>query len=256
MAGAIIRSIIASGRVAADHVAVYDVIHDKANGFADLGVHVSDSVEDACKAGDVWLLAVKPQDYESLLLSLKPFAAEKKVTVISIAAAISTSFVCSVLDKQLPVVRVMPNTPLLLGCGATAISRNALVDDRLYTKICGLFAASGSVVSLEEDKMNAVISVNSSSPAYVYLLAKAMIDGAVAQGFTPEIASPLVFQTIKGAAEMLINGGKTPDELIKVVASPGGTTLAALKALDDGHFCETVADGMNACTARAKELAR
>ena len=160
------------------------------------------------------------------------------------------------LGESFPVVRVMPNTPLLIGYGATAISRNELVDDKLYTKICGLFAASGSVVSLDESLMNKVISVNSSSPAYVYLFAKAMIDNAVEQGLDKELATDLVYKTIKGAAEMLIKSDLDADGLIKMVASPKGTTEAALKSFENDGFVNIVSNAMNACTERAEEMAR
>ena len=150
----------------------------------------------------------------------------------------------------------MPNTPLLIGQGATAISRNSYVSDKLYTKICGIFAASGSVVSLDESLMNKVISVNSSSPAYVYLLAKAMIDGAVEQGFEKDFAKDLVYKTIKGAAEMLISSELDADGLIKMVASPKGTTEAALNSFNNNEFCKIVSKAMNACTERAEEMSR
>lgn len=256
MATAIIKSVVSSGRVKAKDITVFDIIKSKYDVFKQISVNCVDNVKDACDASEVILLAVKPQDYESVLTEIKPFCFGKKKIFISIAAAISTDFVCSLLGEDTPVVRVMPNTPLLIGCGATAISRNAFVDDKLYTKICGLFAASGSVVSLDECLMNKVISVNSSSPAYVYLLAKAMIDNAVEQGLDRCLATDLVYKTIKGAAEMLIQSDLDADGLIKMVASPKGTTEAALNSFYNDKFTETVSNAMNACTARAEEMAR
>lgn len=256
MASAILRSIISSGRIKASDLTVFDINTDKYPAFSELGVNCAATVEEAVAASELVLLAVKPQDYETVLSGIKPLIAGSKKIFISIAAAISTRFICEQLGQELPVVRVMPNTPLLIGFGATAISRNSSVDDRLYTKICGLFAASGSVVSLPEEQMNAVISVNSSSPAYVYLFAKAMIDNAVAQGLEHDMAKDLVFQTLKGAAEMLLHSALDPDELIRMVASPKGTTEAALKSFEENHFCDIVSDAMNACTNRANEIAR
>lgn len=256
MATAILRSIISSGRIKAADITVYDINTDKYPAFAELGVNCADTMDVAVNASEVILLAVKPQDYETVLNGIKTMTAGKKKVFISIAAAISTAYICQTLAADLPVVRVMPNTPLLIGCGATAISRNSAVDDKLYTKICGLFAASGSVVSLPEEQMNAVISVNSSSPAYVYLFAKAMIDNAVAQGIDHAVAKDLVFQTLKGSAEMLIHSKLDPDELIRMVASPKGTTEASLKSFEKDNFCEIVSNAMNACTHRAEEIAR
>lgn len=256
MATAIIKSVISSGRVKAHDITVFDINTAKYDEFRKLSVNCADSVSGACDASEVILLAVKPQDYEKVLNDIKPFCLQKKKAFISIAAAISTDFICKALGESFPVVRVMPNTPLLIGYGATAISRNALVDDKMYTKICGLFAASGSVVSLDEALMNKVISVNSSSPAYVYLFAKAMIDNAVEQGFDKELATDLVYKTMKGAAEMLIKSDLDADGLIRMVASPNGTTEAALRSFENDNFKSIVSNAMNACTARAEEMAR
>ena len=256
MATAIIKSVISSGRIKPSDITVYDINTDRYSVFKDLSVNCAESVSRACAASEVILLAVKPQDYETVLTQISPFAAGQKKIFISIAAGISTAYVCKTLGQDFPVVRVMPNTPLLIGVGATAISRNSLVEDRIYTKICGLFAASGSVVSLDESQMNAVISVNSSSPAYVYLFAKAMIDNAVTQGIDRAVATDLVYQTLKGSAEMLIQTNSDPDALIRMVASPKGTTEAALKSFEKDNFCDIVSNAMNACTARAEEMAR
>ena len=150
----------------------------------------------------------------------------------------------------------MPNTPLLLGVGATAISRNKYVTDKDYTKICGLFAASGTVTALDESLMNAVISVNSTSPVYLYMLAKAMLDNSVEQGIDEKASRELVFQALKGSVEMLCKSEYSPDELIKMVASPKGTTEAALKKLNELNFCDVVSKAMYACTQRADEIGR
>lgn len=256
MASAIIKSAVASKRAESCNITVYDINKEKYLSFQKIGVNCVDMLEQACFASDIILLAVKPQDYESVLLQIKPFVSGKNKIFITIAAAISTQFICKMLGEDFPVVRVMPNTPLLIGYGATAISRNKFVDDKLYTKICGLFASSGHVVSLDESMMNTVISVNSSSPAYIYLLAKAMISGAVLQGIDASLAKDLVYKTIKGSAEMLLTSEMSADELIKMVASPKGTTEAALNSFEQAGFCKIVADAMNACTDRANELAR
>lgn len=222
----------------------------------ELGVNCADSVEQAVAASEVILLAVKPQDYETVLCGIKDAVAGQKKIFISIAAAISTSYICKTLGADFPLSASCRTRRFLSAAAQLLFQENTAVDDRLYTKICGLFAASGSVVSLPEEQMNAVISVNSSSPAYVYLFAKAMIDNAVEQGIEHDVAKDLVFQTLKGSAEMLIHSKLDPDELIRMVASPKGTTEASLKSFDKDNFCEIVSNAMNACTARAEEIAR
>lgn len=256
MASAIIKSVVSSGRVKSSDVTVFDINAEKYETFRKMSVNCADSLKTACDASEIILLAVKPQDYDGVLSQIKEYCSESRKIFISIAAGISTKYICDVLGKSVPVVRVMPNTPLMIGEGASAISRNEYVDDKIYTKICGLFAASGSVISLDESLMNKIISVNSSSPAYVYLLAKAMIDNAETQGIERDVAAELVYKTIKGAAEMLIHSELDADGLIKMVASPKGTTEAALKSFENDKFCDVVSNAMNACTARAEEMSR
>lgn len=257
MASAIINSVVSSGRISPDFIYVFDKFSEKANALSHLGINVCNSLDEAIDFGNVILLAVKPQDYENLLSDIKGVCknlADK--TFISIAAGISCEYVTNRLCENVPVVRVMPNTPLMLGVGATAISRNSLVSDKMYSKICTLFAASGTVCSLDESLMNSVISVNSSSPVYLYLLAKAMIEKSISYGISESNSTQLVYQTLKGSVEMLIKSGKSPDELIKTVASPGGTTLAAISSLEKNEFDRILFDAMDACTNRAFELSK
>lgn len=257
MASAIIKSVVDSGRMKPDSIYVYDKFEEKSDALSALGINKCTSLADACNSAQNIVLAVKPQDYEELLKSVRNECDDiSGKTFISIAAAISCNFITSTLGENCPVVRVMPNTPLLLGVGATAISRNDMVSDKAYSKICTLFAASGCVCSLDESMMNDVISVNSSSPVYLYMLAKSMIEKAVSYGISEKNATELVHQTLKGSVEMLMKSGKSPDELIKMVASPGGTTLAAIDCMEKNGFDKLISDTMDACTNRANELSK
>lgn len=257
MASAIIKSVVSSGRMKPSDILAFDKFSEKVDELTPLGIGKCSSLEEACNRGDYILLAVKPQDYPELLEKISSVIKDLSgKTFISIAAGISCDYVCQKLGKDCAVVRVMPNAPLMVGVGATAISRNGLVSDKTYSKICTLFASSGCVCSLDEEYMNKVISVNSSSPVYLYMLAKAMIDKAVEYGISEKNATELVYQTLKGSAEMLIKSKKSPDELIRMVASPGGTTLAAISSLNDSGFGSMLSDAMDACTARAEELSK
>ena len=160
------------------------------------------------------------------------------------------------LGTPCPVVRAMPNTPLLLGKGATALCKASNVTDQVFHMVLDIFAASGDVAVLTEDKMNTVIAVNGSSPAYIYLFAKAIVDWAAAQNIENKTALELICKTLEGSAEMLRSSGNTPDELIKMVSSPGGTTLKAMEALKKHGFYEGLWDAMDQCTKRAEELGR
>lgn len=257
MATAIIKSIINSNRLSPCDLYVYDKCDEKSDELAKLGVNKATDLSLACNSAEIILLAVKPQDYESLLSDVKAVTVDlSKKTFISIAAAISCGYITRSLAADCGVIRVMPNTPLMLGVGATAISRNERVSDKLYSKVCTLFAASGFVCSLDESLMNKVISVNSSSPVYLYLLAKAMVEKATEYGLSEKSAQDMVNQTLKGSVEMLIKSGKSADELIKMVASPGGTTLAAISSLESNAFSDEIKEAMDACTSRANELSK
>jgi pyrroline-5-carboxylate reductase len=254
MAGAIIEGILTQNVACAGSLGVIDISREKYARFKKRGVNVFDTYEAVAKFSDIIFLAVKPQNYEEVLDALKGRTDGK--IIVSIAAGISTAYVKSRLGEGSLVVRVMPNTPLLLGCGATALCQVPPVTDAQFDKVRQIFAAGGSVDVLPESKMNAVISVNSSSPAYVYLFAKAVINGAAEQGIDAETATGLIAKTLEGSAKMIEKSGYTPDELIKMVSSPGGTTLKALEALYEHNFEDAVIDAMKRCTRRADELGK
>lgn len=255
MAGAIINSIFAKNAENYD-VTVYDIDKSKYEKFSHLKVNFSSDLYCAVSCSDFVLLAVKPQDIRELLSKISSLGIDLSSKVfISIAAGISTKFVCDVLSSCVAVIRVMPNTPLLCGYGATALCKNELVSSEDFDRICTLFGYSGTVSVLPEDKMNAVISVNSSSPAYVYLFAKALVQGGVLQGIDEETSKQLAYQAILGAANMLSSHAElSPDELIAMVTSKKGTTEKALMSLNESGFTEIIIEAMKKCTERAQEL--
>lgn len=254
MATAIVDGMLRAGMAAPPQIVVCDKSEEKCALMRQKGCTVAGDAAETVRSCNLVFLAVKPQNYEEVLRSVQA-AVTSDTLFVSIAAGISTAYV-ERLSGCRKVVRVMPNTPLLLGMGATAICRGAKVSETEFDRVKSIFEASGVVKVLPEDQMNAVISVNGSSPAYVYLLAKALIDGAEQQGIDRETALCLVAGTLSGSAKMLLESGHSPDELIKMVSSPGGTTLEALKVLYDRGFENALIDAMQACTRRAEELGR
>ena len=255
MATAIVGGILRSGSADGDHVMMYDVLTEKLNALAsEKGVIAGKSAGEVVDFADITVLAVKPQNYSEVLESIREYVTAQKV-IVTIAAGISTDYIAGALGVDCPMVRVMPNTPLLLGMGATALSRRNISDED-FDYVYRMFSEGGAAVILDESAMNSVIAVNGSSPAYVYLFAKAMVDYAVNEGIDKDAAMKLVCATLKGSAEMLERSGDTPDELIRKVSSPGGTTLKALEKLDEKDFYNSVMEAMAACTKRAEELSK
>lgn len=255
MAKAIINGMVDKGGFLADQIALYDVDSQKCAGFAAKGMRVQSNASEVVMVSDVIFLAVKPQNYSEVLSEIRQAVTKEKIFV-SIAAGISISFITGELGIKCPVVRAMPNTPLLIGKGATALCRADNVTEEDFRCVQRIFEASGETAVLTEDKMNAIIAVNGSSPAYVYLFAKAILDYAASQGIDAQAALQLTCKTLEGSAGMLKESGYTPDELIKMVSSPGGTTLKALEALEEKGFYPALMDAMDRCTRRAEELGR
>lgn len=253
MAGAIINGMLGQGNFSPKEIFIYDLDQNKCCQMARKGLSVCDNASEVVTKSHIVFLAVKPQNYKEVLLEIKPVITEETVFV-TIAAGISIAFIREHLQRGCPVARAMPNTPLLLGKGATALCRSDGLSDEDFKLILSIFSSSGIVEVLPESQMNAVIAINGSSPAYIYLFAKAVMDYAKQEGIGEEAALHLICKTFEGSAAMLIGSGKTPDELIRMVSSPGGTTLKALEALEKNGFCSSLFLAMEACTKRAEEL--
>jgi pyrroline-5-carboxylate reductase len=221
----------------------------------DFAVSVHADNVSAAQAGAVWVFAVKPQMLGAVAAKLAPLAQAQRPLVVSIAAGITSAQLEAWLGGNLAVVRTMPNTPALLGAGATGLFANARVtpDQRDTTE--RLLAATGITAWIgEESGMDAVTALSGSGPAYVFLLAEAMQAAGQAQGLDADTARALALQTIFGAARMLVESGEPADVLRQRVTSPGGTTQAALETFEAGGFRELVAKAITAATERGRAL--
>ena len=203
----------------------------------------------------VVVLAVKPQIIDAVLAEIRP-AVERQL-FISIAAGVPLARLSAGLGERARVVRAMPNTPALVGAGMTVLVRGrkaTAADERLAT---ALFGGVGDVVRVKDEAlMDAVTGLSGSGPAYVYRFAEGLVAGAIDEGLPEQIARALAYQTIRGAAAMLQETGRSPEDLRAMVTSPGGTTLAGLQALEGRAFADVVADGVRAATRRSRELGR
>lgn len=219
------------------------------------GVKATESNLKVVKESDIVVLAVKPNMYPTVLGEIKDCDLSGKL-LISIAAGVSIEKVQTLLNKKVKVLRAMPNTPALIGRGMTvlAVSEPAGEEDlRIGEEI---FSAVGEVSVLSEHLINAVTAVNGSSPAYVYIMIEAMADAAVRDGIPRSEAYRIAAQSVMGAAEMVLKTGKHPGELKDAVCSPGGTTIAAVEALEENGFRNALLKAMDACTKKAEALGK
>lgn len=253
MATAIIGGLLGAGMAASD-ICVFDTDSEKLRDFQSKGLLIASDGADVTSKSDVIVLAVKPQNYSEVLSAVK-CSADMSKTFVSIAAGITIDFVRRGLGLDTPVVRVMPNTPLLVGKGATALCFSENVTEEIQSAVMNMFSCSGVVEVFPEENMDAIIAVHGSSPAYFYLFAKAMADYAQSAGIDRERAMNLICATMEGSAEMLRSSGDDADTLIKKVSSKGGTTIEALKKFYENDIEKIISEAMTACTKRAGELA-
>lgn len=197
------------------------------------------------------VFAVKPGDVEKLARSLEP---AHKSRVLSIAAGVSTAALEVWLGGRPPVIRAMPNTPAMLGLGMTALcsGRYVSLPDMEWAK--SLMSAVGKVAVVKESQMDAITAVSGSGPAYIFLVAEAMIEAAVSEGLSWDIARDLVTQTVYGAGAMLSEGSQAPTVLRQNVTSPGGTTAAGVSALEEGAVRAAFARAIAKAKERSREI--
>lgn len=254
MGSAIIKGIAGSSMKNVQLYA-FDKCSGKADTLKEYGVELCSGENDVFKKCKYVFLAVKPQVIEEVLETVAPDVSPENV-IISIAAGISDEYIVSKTIPNAKVILVMPNTPLLLGEGASALSHNDSVTNEEFSLICSIFGMCGKTAVIPKDKMKEIIAVNGSSPAFIYLFAKSFIEYAEKNGINSKSAETLFAQSLIGSAKMITDSGYTLDELIKMVSSPGGTTLAGLDALYEGKLSDIVNDACERCTKRAYELSK
>lgn len=209
-------------------------------------LNIRDNVK-AVRGADIIILAVKPQDMDTVLDEIKG----TNKPVISIAAGITTRRIEKKLGK-IPVIRVMPNTPLLAGMGMSALCRGRYAGTRHLRKAVKIFSGMGKVILLKEKQMDAVTAVSGSGPAYIYFFIESLIRAAAGLGLPAHI----VIQTLKGAIALLEKTGRSPEELRRQVTSPGGTTEAAINVFQKRGLSDIIGKAVMAAHKKARELGK
>lgn len=256
MGGAIVRGVLSAGLLAPDAVTVCDSIPEKAEALAhEHGVAVAPDAGALLDAADLLLLAVKPQGARPALQALAPQVNVRRHCLVSIMAGLPTAALAAELPAGTRIVRVMPNTPALVGRGMTAVSPGAAATADDVARVRGLFETLGKVVEVAERHMDAITAVSGSGPAYVFHVAECLAAAAREAGLPADIVETLVEQTILGAATLLVESGESAATLRERVTSPGGTTAAALAVMAERDFADIWREAVAAAARRGAELA-
>lgn len=256
MATALARGLVRAGFTVADRIVASDLEPRAQAAFAaETNCRTATSNVEAAQGADIVVLAVKPQTMPAILTELEPHLTAGQL-VVSIAAGVTLGALTGVLGANARVVRVMPNTPCLVGRGASgyALGGGASPDDGVLVQ--KLLSTVGLAVELPERLLDAVTGLSGSGPAYAFQIIEALSDGGVRVGLPRDVATRLAAQTLLGAAEMVLATGQHPAALKDAVASPGGTTIAGLAALERAGLRAALIDAVTAATARSQELGR
>jgi pyrroline-5-carboxylate reductase len=218
------------------------------------GVHATLNNADAVKWADTLVLTVKPQDIERLLGQIGRVRPDQ--LIISFAAGVRTSFVEKHLPTGVPVVRVMSNVPVMVDEAMSVVSAGSHALDKHLSVAEELLSYVGKVLRLPEVQLDAVTATSGSGPAYFFLLAEAMIEACILLGLSRDVATELIIQTMLGSAKMLRDTGVHPVELREMVTSPGGTTIAAIRHLEEAGVRAAFLNAIDAARRRSAELAQ
>jgi pyrroline-5-carboxylate reductase len=253
MGEALIAALISYG-LAPESIVISEKRKDRADELTvRYGISVADLSANVAKA-DALLLVVKPQDMAAVLDEIKG-SINKSALVITFAAGKKISFIQAGLGTNNPVIRVMPNTPTMVGAGMAAASFGAGVSAEQSAFVMGFLAGTGKIIEVSEDLQDAVTATSGSGPAYFFRFVEAMVAGAKELGLSDADATTLTVQTIVGAAKLLDKSGKSATTLRENVTSPNGTTAAALASFESDQIGEVIASAMKAARNRSQELA-
>ncbi|MBN7302044.1 pyrroline-5-carboxylate reductase [Mycobacteroides abscessus] len=276
---ALISGLLRAGRQAKD-IVVSEKVPARARALAEAySIRISE-VADAVEGADFIVVAVKPSDVESATTEIAAALAkldaegserETEQVLVSVAAGVSTGFFESKLAAGAPVVRVMPNAPMLVGAGVSALAKGRFANDEQLSAVAELLESVGTVITVAESQMDTVTAISGSGPAYFFLLVEALVDAGVASGLTRPVATDLVIQTMAGSAAMLLERAESDEnrapglqtrtevdttaaELRATITSPGGTTAAALRELERGGLRASVYAAVDAAKTRSEQL--
>lgn len=249
MGDALVGGILAAGKLAPADIRIVEVSASRRDELAALRPGVEITTEAGAAEGTI--IATKPGDVAAAVAEV---AAVGGGRILSIAAGVTIELIEAVAGHGVPVVRAMPNTPALIGAGATAIAGGTAATDADLRWAEDLLGGVGVVVRVNERQLDAVTGLSGSGPAYVFLVAEALVDAGVTAGLPRDLATTLAYQTLVGSARLLAEGDESPADRRAAVTSPGGTTAAGVRVLEQRAVRAAIVDAVMAASARATEL--
>ena len=255
MGSSIIKGILSSKFEKSENINIFDLDKEKVNNLVkEYGVNAVNSEKELAENCNIIILSVKPHIIPIVLKNLSGNV-KKDTIILTIAAGISISVIENALGEDKKVVRTMPNTPAQVLSGMTAVTFNKNIENSEKEIIFKFLNSFGKSVEIEEKLIHAYTGISGSLPAYVYMFMEALADGGVLCGIPRNKAYEIVAQTVAGSAKMLLETGKHPGQLKDEVCSPAGTTIEAVRVLENGNFRGNVIEAVVACTEKSKEMA-
>jgi pyrroline-5-carboxylate reductase len=255
MATALARGWLTAGLVQADRLIAADPVPESRRSFTqETGVRASAENPEVARASQILILAVKPQSMTSVLQEVSPVVSDAHL-VVSIAAGVTLRQLQAGLGRNRRIIRVMPNTPCLVGASASAYAAGEYATPEDVSLVQRLLQAVGRAFAVPETMLDAVTGLSGSGPAFVYLVIEALSDGGVNAGLPREVATALAAQTVLGSARMVLETGQHPGVLKDAVTSPAGTTMAGLQVLERAAVRGAFIDAVTAAADRARALA-
>ena len=255
MATAILNGVVNSQYVSGAEICVFDVDAEKANALKNsLGVEALASAEEVAEKAQVVVLAVKPQVFPEVLPKIKDALSENNHALVSIGAGKTISYLCSFLESNTPVIRVMPNINAKVGASMSAICKNEKVTYALLDFVKGLCESFGGVIELPESQFSCFSVIAACSPAYTFMFIDSMARGAEKNGMKREDALKISAQAVLGSAKMMLESEESPWALINSVCSPGGTTIEGIATLQNEKFDKVVMDAVQASYEKDKRM--
>ena len=253
MGKAMVEGIMRSQLVNGDHMIVSNLHPEKLEALSSTyDFYISDN-ETVAKHADILVLAVKPYLYASIIEDIRTVIKDDCI-VVAIAAGIELQDIYTMFKRKVKAVKAMPNTPAVVLEAMTAIAFGEMLSEDDREDIIDVFESFGKCVEVKESMMEAVTAVSGSSPAYLFMVLEAMADGAVLEGMPRKEAYTFAAQAMLGSAKMVLETGKHPGELKDMVCSPAGTTIEAVKVLEESGLRAAIMKGMHACAEKSRDM--